>query len=31
VDGLLQQLYVEAGVPDGPVAIIALGGYGRVI
>jgi UTP:GlnB (protein PII) uridylyltransferase len=29
VDGLLQQLYVEAGVPDGPVAIIALGGYGR--
>ena len=29
VDELLQQLYVEAGVPDRPVAIIALGGYGR--
>jgi [protein-PII] uridylyltransferase len=29
VDALLRQLYVDAGVPDGPVAIIALGGYGR--
>ncbi|MBI3046994.1 MAG: HD domain-containing protein [Acidobacteria bacterium] len=29
VDGLLQQLYVEAGVPERPVAVIALGGYGR--
>jgi len=29
VDGLLQQLYVDAGAPDGPVAVIALGGYGR--
>ncbi|MBI4264343.1 MAG: HD domain-containing protein [Acidobacteria bacterium] len=29
VDALLRQLYTEAGVPDGPVAIIALGGYGR--
>jgi [protein-PII] uridylyltransferase len=29
VDALLQQLYVEAMVPDRPVAIIALGGYGR--
>jgi [protein-PII] uridylyltransferase len=29
VDALLRQLYVEAGAPDGPVAVIALGGYGR--
>src|SRR4030095_68668 len=29
VDGLLRQLYTEAGVPDGAVAVIALGGYGR--
>ena len=29
VDGLLRRLYTEAGAPDGPVAIIALGGYGR--
>jgi [protein-PII] uridylyltransferase len=29
VDGLLRQLFVEAGSPDGTVAIIALGGYGR--
>ena len=29
VDALLRQLYTEAGAPDGAVAIIALGGYGR--
>src|SRR5688500_12142738 len=29
VDGLLRQLYTDAGAPDRPVAIIALGGYGR--
>ena len=29
VDALLLQLYNEAGVPAAPVAIIALGGYGR--
>ena len=29
VDALLRQLYTEAGVPAAPVAIIALGGYGR--
>src|SRR5687767_7445949 len=29
VDGLLRQLYADAGEPHGPVAIIALGGYGR--
>jgi [protein-PII] uridylyltransferase len=29
VDALLAALYVEAGVPDRPVAVIALGGYGR--
>src|SRR3990172_5117805 len=29
VDALLHQLYVDAGVPDRPVAIVALGGYGR--
>ena len=29
VDALLRQLYAEAGIPSSPVAIIALGGYGR--
>ena len=29
VDGLLRQLFSDAGVPDRPVAVIALGGYGR--
>ncbi len=29
VDGLLRQLYADAGEPHAPVAIIALGGYGR--
>ena len=29
VDGLLRQLFSDAGIPDRPVAIIALGGYGR--
>src|SRR5688572_8656455 len=29
VDAMLRQLYNDAGVPDGAVAIIALGGYGR--
>ncbi|MEE8551273.1 MAG: hypothetical protein V3T08_08485, partial [Gemmatimonadota bacterium] len=29
VDGLLRQLVSGAGIPDRPVAIIALGGYGR--
>ena len=29
VDALLRQLYTDAGVPAAPVAIIALGGYGR--
>ena len=29
VDALLRQLYTDAGVPTAPVAIIALGGYGR--
>jgi [protein-PII] uridylyltransferase len=29
VDALLRDLYVDAGVPDRPVAVIALGGYGR--
>ena len=29
VDGLLRQLFSDAGVPGRPVAIIALGGYGR--
>ncbi len=29
VDALLRQLYTDAGVPGAPVAIIALGGYGR--
>ncbi len=29
VDDLLRQLYSDAGVPERPVAVIALGGYGR--
>ncbi len=29
MDALLRQLFVEAGAPDRPVAIVALGGYGR--
>jgi [protein-PII] uridylyltransferase len=29
VDGLLRALYIEAGGPDRPVSVIALGGYGR--
>jgi [protein-PII] uridylyltransferase len=29
VDALLRQLFVEAGAPEGPVAVVALGGYGR--
>jgi [protein-PII] uridylyltransferase len=29
VDELLRQLYADAGAPEGPVAIVALGGYGR--
>jgi len=29
VDGLLRQLFVEAGAPERSVAVIALGGYGR--
>jgi [protein-PII] uridylyltransferase len=29
VDRLLRQLYADAGAPERPVAIIALGGYGR--
>ena len=29
VDGVLGQLFADAGAPDRPVAIIALGGYGR--
>jgi len=29
VDALLRQLFVEAVAPDRPVAIVALGGYGR--
>jgi [protein-PII] uridylyltransferase len=29
VDGLLHRLYVDAGGPGQPVAVIALGGYGR--
>ena len=29
VDGLLRALHVEAGGPECPVAVIALGGYGR--
>src|ERR1051325_1828489 len=29
VDALIRQLFTDAGPYDGPVAIIALGGYGR--
>lgn len=29
VDALLQRLYQDAGGPDRPLAVIALGGYGR--
>ena len=29
VDALLRQLFVEAGAPEGSVAVLALGGYGR--
>src|SRR6187549_477120 len=29
VDALLRQLYQDAGPPAGPVAVLALGGYGR--
>src|SRR5687767_11721404 len=29
VDALLRQLFAEAGAPDRPMAIVALGGYGR--
>src|SRR5262245_53630378 len=29
VDGLLRQVYTDAGACDVPVAIVALGGYGR--
>ena len=29
VDGILRQLFAEAGPYDGAVSIIALGGYGR--
>src|SRR5688572_28155416 len=29
VDALLRQLYTDAGAPERPVAVIALGGYGR--
>ena len=29
VDALLRQLFTDAGAPDGPVEVIALGGYGR--
>jgi [protein-PII] uridylyltransferase len=29
VDGLIRQLFTDAGPYDGPIAIIALGGYGR--
>src|SRR5690348_8777142 len=29
VDALLRQIFVDAGPPPAPVAIIALGGYGR--
>src|SRR5258705_11209679 len=29
VDALIRQLFTEAGAYDGPVAILALGGYGR--
>ena len=29
VDGLLRQVFIEAGTPQVPVTIVALGGYGR--
>src|SRR5688572_27064089 len=29
VDDLLRQLYLDAGAPERPAAVIALGGYGR--
>src|SRR5262245_34661912 len=29
VDALIRQLFTDAGVYDGPLAIVALGGYGR--
>src|SRR5687767_14794721 len=29
VDAILRQLYAEAAPPAGPVAVLALGGYGR--
>ena len=29
VDGLIRQLFADTGAYDGPVSIIALGGYGR--
>ena len=29
VDALLRQLFVDAGAPERPLAIVALGGYGR--
>jgi [protein-PII] uridylyltransferase len=29
VDGLIRQVFTDAGPYDGPVAVIALGGYGR--
>ncbi len=29
VDALIRQLFTNAGAYDGPVAILALGGYGR--
>jgi len=29
VDALIRQLFTDAGIYDGPLAIVALGGYGR--
>jgi [protein-PII] uridylyltransferase len=29
VDALIRQLFTDAGVYDGPLAVVALGGYGR--
>ena len=29
VDAMLRQLFVDAGPPETPVAVMALGGYGR--
>ncbi|MGE0591524.1 MAG: HD domain-containing protein [Vicinamibacterales bacterium] len=29
VDAMLRQLFTDAGPPDSPVAVLALGGYGR--